>query len=252
MNPPHAVFATTRWTLVARAQGETPDARAALSDLCEAYWQPVFRFLLREGRGEDDARELTQDFFARLLRQPSIDSASPTSGRFRSYLLGALRHFLADRSDHARRLKRGGGVVPTSLDTEPSEGGAAVTPTVPPADDTWFDREWAFAVMEHALARLQEEFADERKAAQFALLKGWLAGDATPIPQAEAAEKLGLTEGAVKVAIHRLRRRFRDLLHAELADTLPDHADPAEELRYLVTVLGRTPHWTPGKTSGQD
>lgn len=241
MTSPRPIFATTRWTLVARAQGDTSDARAALSELCEAYWSPVCEFLRRSGRSEDEARELTQDFFARLLRRPSIDGASPASGRFRSYLLGALRHYLCDQADRAQRLKRGAGAVPASLDVEASEPGAVPPPAIEPVADTWFDRDWALAVMRQALDRLQGELAETRKAAQYEVLKPWLAGDAPPLSQAAAARQLGLSEGAVKVAIHRLRQRFRELLLAELADTLPDHADPREELRYLVDVLTRHP-----------
>ena len=231
--PAPGFFATTRWTLVVRASGDTPEARAALGELCEAYWMPVFRFLCREGRSEDDARELTQEFFARVLARSHLQ-ASPDLGRFRTYLLGALKHFLADQHDRRSRQKRGGGQASESLDV--MDGIAVAAPGLPVPDE-WFDREWALTLMERALQHLQAEFSGSRKAEQFEVLKGWLAGDAHPIPQAEAASRLGLTEGAVKVAIHRLRRRFRETLRQELADTLPDSHEIDEELRYLVAVL---------------
>ena len=151
------MFFTTRWTLVSRARGETPEARAALGDLCEAYWTPVFRFLRREGRGEDESRELTQAFFAKVLAGAGIGEADPAKGRFRSYLLGSLKHFLANQRRDANREKRGGGAVVESIDS----GGSETSPGLQVADpgseagDAWFDRHWALAVMERGLDRVR-------------------------------------------------------------------------------------------------
>lgn len=238
---PHtSPFAPTRWTLVLRARGESVESRAALSELCEAYYQPVLRFLRREGRDEDAARELAHDFFARVLAGRAFDGADPGRGRFRSYLLGALSHFLADQRDHARRLKRGGGIVPQSLDepggTDTSPGFQVADPAAA-AQDANFDREWALTVMDRALSALQKEFSAAEKLDEFQTFKPWLMGDAATGSQADAAHRLGLSEGAVKVNIHRLRKRFRTAVRSEIAQTLHDPAQVDEELRHLIEAL---------------
>jgi RNA polymerase sigma factor (sigma-70 family) len=244
-HPPEAgahspAFAPTRWTLVLRARGESVEARGALSELCEAYYQPVFRFLRREGREEDAARELTQEFFARLLAGGGFGAADPRRGRFRSYLLGAVKHFLANQRDHDQRQKRGGGIAPESLDAlTDTETTLQVADHASAPDDTLFDREWALAVMDRALQLLAAEFTGADKAEQFTALKPWLAGDAATLPQAEAAARLGLSESAIKVAIHRLRKRFREVIRAEIAQTMENPSEVDAELRYLVEVLAR-------------
>ena len=236
--PRTSPFAPTRWTLVLRARGETPEARAALSELCGAYYQPVLRFLRREGRDEDAARELTQEFFARILQRGDLGAADPERGRFRSYLLGAVKHFLSDQREHARREKRGGGITPESLDsgTDTSPGFDAADPAAHPADE-WFDREWALNVMARALELLAGEFQQAGRTEQFEALKPWLAGEAPSLSQAEAASRIGLSEGAVKVAIHRLRKRFRELVKLEISKTLPNPSDVEDELRHLIAAL---------------
>jgi RNA polymerase sigma factor (sigma-70 family) len=236
--PVSPLFVPTRWTLVLRARGETPEARTALSELCAAYYQPVFQFLRREGRDDNDARELTQEFFARVLQDGELGGADPARGRFRSYLLGAVKHFLADQRKHARRLKRGGGATPESLDARVTGEETPVElpdvgATVP---DAWFDRQWALALMDRALTAVATEFASSGKAEQFQQLKPWLIGEAA-LSQADVARRLGLNEGAVKVAIHRLRKRFRDVLRAEVRQTLGNADDLEAELRYLVEAL---------------
>jgi len=238
---PHtAPFAPTRWTLVLRARGESNESRAALSELCEAYYQPVLRFLRREGRDEDAARELAHDFFARVLGGGGFEGADPERGRFRSYLLGALKHFLADERAHAQRLKRGGGIAPISLE---ATAGTDTSPGLQVADpgaanrDALFDREWALTIMDRALAELQNEFATAGKFGQFEALKPWLIGDASAPSQAEAARRLELTEGAVKVMIHRLRKRFRESVRTEIAQTLRDPGLVDEELGHLIEAL---------------
>ena len=233
-------FAPTRWTLILRARGETPEARVALGELCEAYYQPVLRFLQREGRNEDTARELTQEFFARILASGAFEQADPERGRFRSYLLGALKHFLADQRKHEHRLKRGGGAMPESLDAADAAGDSAslqVADTSTFAPEAFFDREWALAVMARALETLQKEFSTAGKANQFDTLKPWLMGEAPSMSQAGAARQLDLSEGAVKVVIHRLRKRFRDAVRAEIAQTLRDPSRVDEELRHLIESL---------------
>ena len=238
-SPESDAFHTTRWTVVMRARGEAPEARAALGELCEAYWTPVFRFLRREGRNEDQSRELTQEFVARLLSRGGIENVDPAKGRFRSYLLGALKHFLAERRRDESRLKRGGGAELISIESAGSE----TSPGLPIADaaaavpDSFFDRQWALAVMERGLASVQARFAESGKMKQFEVLKPWLMGDSTQLSQAEAAAELGLTTGAVKVAIHRLRKSFGEVVEAEIAQTVDGSEAITEELRYLIEVL---------------
>jgi RNA polymerase sigma-70 factor (ECF subfamily) len=233
------VFRTTRWTVVMRARGDTPDARAALGELCEAYWTPVFRFLRREGRSEDDSQELAQEFFTRLLSGGGIVQIDPEKGRFRSYLLGALKHFLAERKRYEGRQKRGGDAMIVSIEA----GGTDTSPGIPipdsagPVSDACFDREWALAVMDRGLTAVQAAFEKSGKGRQFEVLKPWLIGDSENLSQADAAAELGMTTGAIKVAIHRLRKSFRDAVQAEIAQTVTDPGEIAEELRYLVEVL---------------
>lgn len=224
-------FHPTRWTLVLRSHGEGEDAKAALSDLCAAYYEPVVAFLRREGRNDDAAREMAHAFFEDVLAG-GLGAPDPGRGRFRSYLLGALKHFLTKQRAAALAGKRGGGVEHVPIVTE-----SDTTPGLPMpglADDTLaFDREWALALIARALATLESEHS--RKADTFTVLKPWLNGGATT-SQAEAALSLGLSETAVKVAIHRLRARFRELIHAEIGATVNDPADVADELRHLIVV----------------
>src|SRR5262245_9893249 len=174
-------FTPTRWTLVQRARGETPEAQKALGELCEAYWTPVFRFLRREGRDEDTARELTQEFFARLLARRGLDTVQAGRGRFRSFLLGAVKHFIEDVFDHENRLKRGGGNRPESLDaaifSAETAAGTSLGLQVPDLNavqpDTFFDRQWALILMERGLSAVEKEFVESGKHEQFDVLKPW-------------------------------------------------------------------------------
>jgi RNA polymerase sigma-70 factor (ECF subfamily) len=234
-----AVFFTTRWTLVMRAKGNAPEARAALGDLCEAYWTPVFRFLCREGRSEDESEEFTQAFFAKVLAGPGIGEADPAKGRFRSYLLGSLKHFLANHRRDANREKRGGGAVVESIDSGTSETspGLQVADPGAAANDAWFDRHWGLAVMERGLARVRESFEQSGKSEQFEVLQPWLMGDPEGRTHADAAGQLGMTPAAVKVAVHRLRQKFGEAIRREIADTVDTEEEIAGELRYLIEVL---------------
>ena len=226
-------FHPTRWTLVLRARGESEEARAALSDLCAAYYGPVVAFLRRDGRGEDAAREMAHGFFAALLAG-GVGAPDAERGRFRSYLIGALKHHLAKRRDAGQAAKRGGGAEHVPLDggTEAGEGVA-----VPWVEDDLrvLDREWALTLIGRALARLEDEQAG--KAEVFAALKPWLDGGADG-SQAGVAADLGMSATAVKVAIHRLRVRFRELIRAEVAATVQDPSEVAAELRHLIEVAG--------------
>lgn len=233
-------FAATRWTLVLRSRGDSEPARAALGELCEAYWNPVFRFLRAEGRDEDAARERAQEFFARILSGRGFDGATPERGRFRSFLLGALKHFLADRRDREGAAKRGGGSILESLRVETdTSAGHDVPSGSDPDPGAGFDRQWAYAVMDRALTTLEGEQAAAGHVSHFQVLKPWLAGDGAGGSIPNAAGRLEMSEGAVKVAIHRLRRRFRELVRHEVAQTVPASDDVDEELRYLIDVLSR-------------
>jgi len=250
LSAPQSPFAPTRWSLVWRARGESPTARIALGELCEAYWQPVFRFLLADGRDPDAARELTQEFFARVLArgatQGSFAGADPVRGRFRSFLLGAVRHFLADCRAATQRQKRGGGSMAASLDALGDVRDAADSAPGLQVEDVgsrWdvreFDRLWATALTARAVTLLEQECVATGKQRHFENLKPWLMGDGSVGTQSALASELGISEGAVKVAIHRLRKRFREIVRSEVAHTVPDWAEVDEELRYLVRVLGR-------------
>ncbi|MCC6232659.1 MAG: sigma-70 family RNA polymerase sigma factor [Verrucomicrobiales bacterium] len=227
-------FLTTRWSLVLRSRGETSEARAALSELCEAYWKPVFAYLRRRERDEDRARELTQEFFARVLGGRGLGGADPQRGRFRGFLLGAVKHFLADLRDREVALKRGGGSVPVPLEAQDvaSEGTSGVG-----SDERVFDRAWAVNLVNRAVEALACEHAEPEKRRVFAELKPWLLGETAAGSQKETAERLGWTENALRVAVHRLRRRFRDLVRAEVAQTVEGEERVREEMRYLLEVL---------------
>lgn len=236
-------FAPTRWTLVLRARGESFEAQKALGELCEAYYQPVFRFLRRGCRDDDTARELTQEFFARLLARHQLDSVEPGRGRFRSFLLGVVKHFLSDLRDHERAAKRGGGKAPIPISqTTPGETTTEVQipdPAGPPPDSA-FDRDWATALVDRAVQVLASESVTSGKHEQFAAIKPWLLGEVPSLSQAEAARQLGMSEGAVKVAIHRLRKHFRELVKTEIGQTVDDPAQVQDELRYLIEVLSQS------------
>ncbi len=229
-------FAATRWTLVLRARGESSEGQAALSELCAAYYEPVLAFLRRSGRSEDAAREMAHEFFARLLARGGFAGPNPERGRFRNYLLGAVRYFLRDQHDFAQREKRGSGAEHEPLGTGKDNEPALQVADPSALDAAVFDREWALAVMNRAVAALEVQHGGER-AEQFTALSPWLMGEGAA-SHAETAAQLGLSEGAVKVAVHRLRRRFRDLLKTEIAQTLTDPAELEDELRHLCAALG--------------
>jgi RNA polymerase sigma-70 factor (ECF subfamily) len=203
---------------------------------------PVFRFIRRGNYAEDEARDLTQEFFAQLLAHGGFDRVEPGKGRFRSYLLGAVKHFLAGQQDRANAAKRGGGQAPVSLELKVETHTTAslqITDPATPVPDAFFDRQWALNLIDRALNALAAEFISAGKDRHFDTLKPWLVGEAGPLSQSEAAQQLGLTEGAVKVAIHRLRKRFRDLVKEEIAGTVDQPATVQEELHYLLEALAQ-------------
>jgi RNA polymerase sigma-70 factor (ECF subfamily) len=236
-----APFVTTRWTHVLAARGSSESARAALSELCSAYYGPVVAFLEHTGCAPEEPREVAHEFFAGLLARDGLAGADRERGRFRSYLLGALKHFVANRHRRAGREKHGGRAEHLPLEVGTDTALELPVPAPSPGLDALFDHEWAVTVVEGALATLGRESVAAGQARQFAVLKPWLSFAAEPGSQAAAAAELGVNEGAVKVAIHRLRHRFRELVRAEVAQTLPADGDVRAELRHLVEALAESP-----------
>lgn len=231
-------FATTRWSVVLHAgRHDTPNARAALEQLCRTYWYPLYAHVRRRGHDSHQAEDLTQEFFARLLEKQTLGLADPARGRFRSFMLTALDHFLADERDKARALKRGGGAELLSLDLTAAERRYDLEPADGSAPDRAFDRQWAMALLETVLHRLEQEYRHAGKAALFAALKETLTGTRESQPYGELATQLEMNEGAVKVAVHRLRNRYRACLQEEIAHTVSSPEEAGEEMRHLFRAL---------------
>jgi RNA polymerase sigma-70 factor (ECF subfamily) len=223
--------------IVAARDGETAQAKAALAELCRAYWYPLYAYIRHQGHPADRAEDLTQEFFARLLEKDSLGMVDPEKGKFRSFLLAACRHFLANQHDHDRARKRGGGRRPLSIDFRDADGRYAHEPGHGETAERLFERRWALALLDQVLARLRGEYEAAGKGRLFECLKGRLTGDAGG-PHARTAAELGLSEGAVKVAVHRLRKRYRELLREEIAHTVDDPAQVEDEIRALFAALG--------------
>jgi RNA polymerase sigma-70 factor (ECF subfamily) len=237
LDAPDGDFRTTRWTQVSRAKADSPEGRRALAELCDAYYEPVAAFLRCELREGDAARELAHDFFANMLAGGAISHARQERGRFRSYLLGAVKHFLSHRREALRRLKRGGGVENISLnETDAGEARSLADASVL-SPDAAFDRQWALTVVARALESLRSECAAEGRLDFFEQVKPWLTGDAARGDQVAMAASSGMNANALKVAVHRLKRRFRQLLKAEVAGTLDDPGLVEAEMRDLFAAL---------------
>lgn len=228
-------FATTRWTMV-RAAGASADD--ALEGLCTAYWFPLYAYVRRHGFSKEDAEDLTQAFFAKLLERQDFAGLKQENGRFRAFLLAALKNFLSNERDRASRLKRGGNITHLSLDWQSADTQFQIADggQVPP--DAAYDREWAVALLERVISKLHKESVTEGKGERFDHLKSYLTMAKGEIPYASAAAALALDEGAVRVAVHRLRKRYRELLRKEVADTLEDPAMVDEELAVLLGAFG--------------
>jgi RNA polymerase sigma-70 factor (ECF subfamily) len=228
-------FRTTRWTQVGRAKADSPEGRRALAELCNAYYEPVVAFLRCELRDADAAREVAHDFFARMLEGGAIACVDQGRGRFRSFLLGAVKHFLSHQRESQQRLKRGGGAPKVSLnDTE--VGSVPDAGVLSP--DAAFDQQWALTVVALALEALRRECIAEGRADFFESVKPWLTGDTARGDQVTLAASCGMNANALKVAVHRLKRRFRQLLKSEVAGTLDDPALVDAEMRALFAALG--------------
>jgi RNA polymerase sigma-70 factor (ECF subfamily) len=236
-----SLFVTTHWSVVLAARDESsPDSAAALEALCRAYWYPLYALVRRQGHTPCDAQDLTQEFFARLLAKDYLSSAAREKGRFRTFLRVALKRFLANEWDRVRRLKRGGGQAPRSLDTAMAEDRYQAEPGGGLPPDCLYERRWAMTLLEQTLSRLRAEHTAAGKAAEFERLKGVLMAERGAIQYGALAAALGLSEGAARVAVHRLRKRFRELFRAAVADTVSGPGEVESELRYLVGMLGET------------
>jgi len=231
-------FATTHWSLVVAARDrDSPQARDALAALCATYWYPLYAFVRRQGHSADEAQDLTQEFFARLLEKDFLAAVDREKGKFRSFLLAACKHFLSNERDRARAQKRGGGNAPLSLDLDDAEARFGREPGHTLTAEKLFERRWALALLQEVLARLREEYAARDKEALFDRLRGFLVGERQPGGHAAAAAELGLSEGAVKVAVHRLRQRYRELIREEIGRTVHDPEAIGDEIRALFAAL---------------
>jgi RNA polymerase sigma factor (sigma-70 family) len=232
-----ATFTTTHWSVVLEAQGESPAAKQALEILCQTYWRPLYGFARRQGLTREEAQDLIQEFFARLLEHRNLDTVRREKGRLRSYLLVSLKHFLASERHRASGVKRyeSGLHIPLDelLESEVADFELAETSSA----DRLYERRWALAVLEQVLTRLESEYRAAKNAALFDRLKEFLVGERGRRTQAEIAAELGMTENAVKQAFHRFRQHYRVLLREEIAHTVAQPGDVEGELRHLVSVL---------------
>ncbi|HEX9045448.1 MAG TPA: RNA polymerase sigma factor [Verrucomicrobiae bacterium] len=233
------VFATTHWSVVllAGTHHDTTCARDALARLCQVYWYPLYAYVRRRGHNAHDAQDLTQAFFEQLLRRQSLASADPERGRFRSFILTAMNHFLASEWKKAVARKRNAGARNLSLDWAAAEQRFDLEPATTIAPDRLFEKHWALTLLAEVLNRLEREYRAEGHGELFAAIKETLMGRGESQPYAELAAALGMNEGALKVAVHRLRKRYRELIRAEIANTLDPAEDVESEMRHLFQVL---------------
>jgi RNA polymerase sigma-70 factor (ECF subfamily) len=231
-------FTTTHWSVVLTAgHDSSPSAREALEQLCRTYWYPLYAFVRRQGQDVEEAQDLTQEFFARLLAKNYLALADPRRGRFRTFLLASLKNFLRNEWRDASRQRRGGGQSFLQLDAQDAEGRYALEPADESSPDKLYEKRWAATLLEKAMQCLRAEFSTTGRDRLFEELKVFVWGERSTTSQAEVAVRLDMTVGAVNVAVHRLRRRYRDLLREEIAHTVSSPAQIEEELRYLKAVL---------------
>lgn len=222
--------------MLTAARNDTPRARAALESLCQTYWPPLYAYVRRRGHKPEDAEDLTQEFFGHLLKHNAVAAVDRDKGRFRSFLLASLNHFLADEWDKARAQKRGGGRV-ISFDPQAAETWLTELTAKDLTPEKAFERRWAITLLEQVYRRLEEEYCRQNKPSLFNRLRATLTGDSRTAPDAELAGDLGMTEGAVKVAVHRLRQRYRALLREAISDTVAGPEEMEDELRHLFRTL---------------
>ncbi len=240
MNSTAATFATTHWSVVLAA-GQSADAQAseALEQLCRTYWYPLYAYVRRRGHGPEDAQDLTQEFFALFLRKEYFRLADRARGRFRTFLLHALEHFLVNEWKRAQCAKRGGGTTPFSLDVEGAEHRYANEPAVTLTPERAYEKQWAATLLEQVLSSLKQEYADAGNSRVFAELADLLWGKDGSVSFAEIGTRLDMTEGAARGAMHRLRTRYRERLRREVAQTVAEPGEVDEELRYLISVVSQ-------------
>jgi DNA-directed RNA polymerase specialized sigma24 family protein len=236
--PRRPAFVTTHWSVVLTAgRSDTPRAQAAVEKLCQTYWYPLYAYVRRRGYSVEDAQDSTQEFFSRLLAGNWVGEAERTKGRFRTFLLTALNRFLANEWDRARAKKRGGGVVPVPLDTAMAESRYCADTKNALAADRLYDRQWAMTLLERTLSHLEAEHQRLGKSAEFAVFSPALTAERGDIPYAAMAAQLGLSEPAARMAVHRLRKRFREVFREQIAQTVTDPDEVEEEIRYLLAAL---------------
>jgi RNA polymerase sigma factor (sigma-70 family) len=234
------LFVTTRWSVVTAARDPTCGAsRQALETLCSAYWYPLYAFVRRLGNSPHDAQDLTQEFFARLLEKEWLGAADRDRGRFRSFLMMAMKRFLANEWDKRRAGKRGGGVATISLDTEYAEARYLAEPASDSPADHLYERRWALTLLDQAMARLRGEYEQAGRNGEFERLKEFLTAARGEIPYDRIASEQNGSEGAARVAVHRLRKRFREIFRATIADTVSSGEEVEAEVRYVAEILGR-------------
>ena len=233
------VFLTTHWSVVLSAQDkDSPRSSEALETLCRTYWYPLYAFARQQGRGPHDAQDLTQEFFAQLLQKDYLQSVEREKGKFRTFLLVALKRFMANEWDRQHAQKRGGFTPIVSIDEELAESRFASEPFHQVQPDVLFDRHWAMSLLERTMKQLQEEYVASGRAKLFEFLRNCLAKDESALPYAEIAAQLSLTEAAVKMAVHRLRARYREILRAEIAETVSSAEEVEEEICHLFSTFG--------------
>ena len=231
-------FTTTHWSVVLAARwSDSPQAAEALEKLCRAYWYPLYAYVRRRGHGAEDAEDLTQEFFARLIAGDGLAGVDRNRAKFRSYLLGALNHFLADAWDHSRRVKRGGGQAIQPLDVAAGESRYVLEPAAEVSPDRLFDRRWALTVLDQVLCRLRKEYERSGRGRLFAQLSPLLLGEGEAEACRAIALELEMTEGAVRVALHRLRRRYGQVFANEVAHTVSDPSELESEMRHLLAAV---------------
>jgi RNA polymerase sigma factor (sigma-70 family) len=232
-----AAFTTTHWSVVLEAQGESPAAQEALEKLCRTYWRPIYAFLRRQGVRPEEAEDITQGFFAQLLERRKFSAVRKEKGRLRSFLLGALKYFLADEQRRAMAIKRGSGLRPIPLEELVADGRIEMEPADPVTAEMIYERRWALTVLEQVLSRLKNEYRAAGNAALFDSLKELLPDEPGSPSQAEIAARLGMAENAVRQAFYRFRQRYQSLLREEIAHTVATPGDIEDELRHLIAVL---------------
>ncbi len=237
-SPPNQWFTTTHWSVVLTASDTSaPGAQDALEKLCRTYWYPLYAYVRREGYSPEDAQDLTQSFFERFLEKRYLDDVSREKGKFRSFLLVAIKHVLSDERRHQQRQKRGGGKRLTSLDERALEDCYRLEPADELDPEKLFERRWALTLLEQVLTRLAAEYAAAGKAQLFGQLQVFLLGEKKSATYAQVAQGLNMSEGAVKVAVHRLRQRYGELFRTEIAHTVATRDDIDDEIRHLRKVL---------------